>query len=476
MIDTPYIFDADALQAHLGSRLPGWTRLMEVAHRHCLPLFIVGGTVRNLILERQLADVDLVCRPQELAIWEDHLATIMDSHFFTLGKDERITRRLVSRGVTFDLTPMEGRSITEDLRRRDFTINAMAYGIHDDHFHDPHAGLQALAAKKIIAVHESSLDNDPLRILRAVRFSLGLDYCIDPATIEQMRNGRQGLLQTAGERIGSEFHHILTHERATTGIRLLRETRALFTLFPSLFPLQGLTQNEFHHRDVLDHTFEALEHLDRLTKANPFFDLPLTSEQTVILKWAGLFHDTGKTLSKTIDPDTGSIHFYGHERFSAHFAQEKLATLGLGKKVLKRIVRLVQEHLAPLLLTLSEAKPKTLRKLVFTMEEDLPLLLLLAEADTQASRGKNFDQRQKKMHQCLRQLLTIYEQERESFIKPLISGKDLLTLGLEPGPQIGVMIRAVHQRQVNGECSSREAALDWVRQLMGKPETEQAGS
>jgi putative nucleotidyltransferase with HDIG domain len=445
---------------------PDWTALQHIAHNGAgRQLYAVGGSIRDAILNRPLTDLDLVCHARDMEHWEGHIAHLNGGHFFTLGKGDRITRRLVSHDCTFDLTPMDGDSITTDLKRRDFTINAMALGLHDGSFHDPHQGLQALEQHQLLCVSAKSLVDDPLRILRAIRFSLTINVQLPPETVEQMTKAREGLLEVAGERIGSELSLILTQQYAAAGIRLLADTRALFTLFSSLLPLQGLMQNEYHHVDVLEHTLQVLENLDRLMMDPPDAMTQPDDEQAVILRWAALFHDVGKTLAKTIDPQTEKIHFYGHEQISAHLAHTMLRPLGLGKQTTARVVRLIEQHLSPLLLSLSNPKPKAFRKLVFTMEEDLPLLLFLTLADNLATRGKDFSQRQKKIETCVSNLLNIYQQELKTFIKPLINGKDLLALGLEPGPQMGVIIRAIHQRQINGECSSREEALAWVQKI-----------
>ena len=451
------------------SLFPPWEKWRHIARTEHLELYAVGGSIRDVILNRRLADLDLVCHSRDLEQWEKHIAGLGKGHFFTLGKEDRITRRLVSRDYSCDLTPLEGNSITADLKRRDFTINAMALGLHDGSFHDPHHGLQALEQYQLFCVSPTSLKDDPLRILRAVRFVLTLKMQLPPETSSLMAAARQGLPEVAGERIGNELSLILSQDHAAAGIRLLAETRALFALFSPFLPLRGLTQNEYHHVDVLEHTLQVLECLDNFIAEPPeAMDQP-DNEKILILRWAALFHDTGKALTTTIDPQTEKIHFYGHEKISAHLARTMLLPLGIGKHTVTRIVRLIEQHLSPLLLSLGNPKPKAFRKLVFALEEDLPLLLLLSLADNQATRGIQFPQRRQKMETCTRELLKVYQQERNSFLKPLINGKDLLALGMEPGPQMGVIIRAVHQRQVDGECNSREEALDWVKNLLAPP-------
>ncbi len=445
---------------------PQWTKLRQIARESRTELYVVGGSVRDALLHRPLADLDMVCQTQKMEYWEKHITQLSGGHFFTLGKEGLITRRLVSDSFSFDLTPLEGDDIATDLQRRDFTINAIALGLHDDSFHDPHHGREALEQRQLLCVSPTSLSNDPLRILRAARFALTLDLQLPPETTRLMAAARQGLADIAGERIGNELSLILSQNHAATGIRLLADTKVLDTLFSPLLPLRGLTQNEYHHVDVFEHTLQMFECLDDLFTDPPHAITSPDEEQAIILRLAALFHDAGKALTKTVDPQTEKVHFYGHEQISAHLAHTSLSPLGLGKGMIGRIVRLIEHHLSPLLLSLSTPKAKAFRNLVFALEDDLPLLVMLALADNLATRGKNFSQRQEKLKACIHELLKVYRQERKSFLKPLINGKDLLALGMEPGPQMGVIIRAVHQRQINGECTSREEALAWVRNLL----------
>ena len=452
---------------HTFNRLfPQWAELRQIARETRTELYVVGGSVRDALLCRPLADLDMVCQAREMEYWENQIARLSGGHFFTLGKERLITRRLVSGNFSFDLTPLEGDNLAADLQRRDFTINAIALGLHDDSFHDPHHGRQALEQRQLLCVSPTSLSSDPLRILRAVRFVLTLDLQLPPETTRLMLDARSGLTDIAGERIGNELSMILARPHAAAGIRRLADTRALDTLFPPLLSLRGLTQNEYHHADAFEHTLQMMESLDDLCANPPETIASPDQEQAIILRLAALFHDAGKALTKTVDPQTKKVHFYGHEQISAHLAGTALRPLGLGKQTIARVLRLIEHHLAPLLLSLGRPKAKAFRKLVFTLEDDLPLLALMALADNLATRGKNFSQRQGKIEACVRELLNVYRQERKSFLKPLINGKDLLALGMEPGPQMGVIIRAVHQRQINGECSSRAEALAWVRELL----------
>ncbi len=455
----------DSCHRQLSTPFPWWATLCRQAVAAGRELYLVGGSVRDLLLQRSLADLDFACRPRDLEFWTTAMAELLAGHFFTMGKEELITRRLVRENLVVDLTPLAGATILQDLEHRDFTCNAMACGLHDHSFLDPFAGRQALEQRQIICVSHQNLLQDPLRVLRAARFALELDCSLPPDTGRAMAAAGSRLATVAGERIGIELGHIMNHPRAHHGLRLLLDNQALLPLFPPLGALAGLVQNEYHHLDVLQHTLLTLEKLDALLAAAPPADIDLQPEDRAVTRWAALFHDLGKAMTRSVDPETGRVHFYGHERFSAHLAGELLAPLGLGKQFTRRVVTLIEQHLAPLLLTFGEPRPKALRKLVFALGDDLPLLLLLAQADTEAAGGRDFARRRREMKTIREKLLEIYSQERASFIRPLVNGKDLLALGLAPGPAIGRIIRTIHQLQIDGECRDREEALIIAREL-----------
>ncbi len=456
----------------LGRLLPEYHELAGRAATEKIPLYLVGGALRDLCRGKTVSDLDFSCNEQDFGFWEKLFTETLGGHFVTLGTRAREfkTRRLVGRKLTIDLAALEGAFLNDDLKRRDFTINAMALGLHDGIFHDPFGGRRDLENREITCIAPENFAADPLRIVRAARFKLEIDGRITPSTRDAMTTAAAGLSGVAGERLAVEFNHILLHPSAADGLQILAGVGALQTVFPPLRALEGLTQNNYHHLDGLDHTLAMLAECDRLAEENPF-NRPgrLEEESLLLLKWAGLFHDTGKALSRTVDSDSGIIHFYGHERFSAHLARESLAGYALGKPFLKRVSRLIENHLRPLQLLRGESREKSRRRLVFDLGEDLPLLLLHALADLNATRGRDPAPRRAALIGLGRELLTIFDQEKENLIKPLLGGQDLIKLGMEPGPGMGVIIRLIHKRQIAGTIRSRAEALEAARELIASP-------
>ena len=456
------------IQQQLKIYFPAWDSLVAAAVASGRELYLVGGALRDLFREKKISDLDFVCPVEDIPFWEETILGFVKGRFITMGNgaERHSTRRLVGPELTIDIAALNGPDLGCDLQRRDFTINAMAFALREQQLYDPHAGREALAAAQIISVAPKNMQDDPLRIVRAVRFMLEIDGELSAVTRDEMRDAVSGLDGVARERFTVELNHIFASNQAGRGIRELVAVGALPKIFPPLEGLVGLGQNNFHHLDALQHTLAVVDSLDNLCQKNPLILPKPAAADCILLKWAALFHDVGKALSKTVDPDTGTIHFFGHERFSAHLARETLAGFALGKDFLRRLERLIENHLRPLLLNLDNCKEKALRRLVFDLEEDLYLLLLHAFADLDATRGRDPEPRQQNLIKLSRRLKEIYEKERETFIKPLISGRDLIALGLEPGPSIGTIIRMIHQKQLAGDIGSKEEALAEARELL----------
>ncbi len=458
------------LNQRLYKIFPAWEKLTASAQKDAKPLYLVGGALRNLLRGEAVSDLDFACRAEDMAYWEESLLKGTQGRFITMGAEKFLTRRLVGQKMTIDLAALNGSGLISDLKRRDFTINAMAWGLHEQCFHDPCDGRKDLENGVIVCVAPENLLADPLRVVRAARFMLQIGGDLTTGTKKAMAGAVSSLDKVAKERFAVEFNHILADPQAARALGELAAVGALQKIMPALAPLEGLEQNNFHHLDALAHTLTTVAALDGFCQSNPLAITPPETADLILLKWAALLHDTGKALTKTVDPDTGTIHFYGHERFSAHLARENLTGFALGKDFIRRLSRLIENHLRPLMLNPDNAKEKSLRRLVFDLEADLDLLLLHALADLEATRGRNPGPRRETLIKMSRRLKEIYQLERANFIRPLISGKDLIALGIEPGPAIGIIIKLIHQKQLNGTINSQTEALAEARLLVAEKE------
>lgn len=452
---------------------PILSKLSELAKEKDVPLFLVGGYIRDLILgtqgsahERKGKDYDFAL-PKECSPFIPSMEDILHLPFFKVGKEERetLTYRLVHQDISIDLTFFQGESIDQDLLRRDFTINAIAFSLRDGTFH-PVAGAWGDIERKVIrSVSKHSIDQDPLRILRATRYLCTLDgFVLDPTLKEEISQKKDLVRNLPGERIKMELDHILLSPRPAAGLRSLYESGLLFVLFPDLKDLEHLGQSKHHHLHVLSHTLLIVEKLSWAFEwvASRAGALPLTREECLALSYAALFHDLGKQDTYSKD-EKERVHFYHHESFSCERAERLMERLRFSNLLKNEVLRLIQNHMRILNLS-RETKETALKRMVYQGGEDIPLLVLLTLADKEASRGILSVQLDEVVEDhCLR-ILKWFKEKEVVHPLPLINGHDVLALGYSPGPKVGEILNFIRGKQVEGEIKTREEALKLLRE------------
>jgi tRNA nucleotidyltransferase/poly(A) polymerase len=293
-----------------------------------------------------------------------------------LNKPDAPCLRAVNRADAddfLDLVPIHGSGVEDDLSRRDFTINAMAIAAGPGgalgELIDPLGGQQDLRDRLIRAAGPDALLDDPLRVIRAVRFSAELGFQIDAATRQLMSDAAARTDTVAAERVVREMFLTLKQPVSAPHIRMLDETGALQALFPEIAPMKGCPQNEHHHLNVWDHSLEALEKLEgllasladhfepaaRRVRANLAQDNRLS-----VLKLAMLLHDAGKPESRGVAPETGRITFYGHDAAGAAIAERIAERLKFSARDRDLFGNLIGEHMHTIGLAGPDVKPRTI--------------------------------------------------------------------------------------------------------------------
>jgi poly(A) polymerase len=442
---------------------PILSRLSTLAREKDVPIFLVGGYMRDLFLERvPLAGKDYdFTLPKETASFIPSMEEIFRLHFFKVGKEETetVTYRIIKEGMSIDLTFLQGDRIEEDLKRRDFTVNAIAFSLQDKTFHWVEGALEDLKKRILRAVSSHSIDQDPLRMLRAVRYLCTLDgFVMDELLKDEISQKKELARRLPGERVKMELDHILLSPRPALGMRWLHKVGLLRTLFPELAGLENLAQNEHHHLNVLSHILLMVEKIPWAFQwvALHEKEFPLAQEDWLSLFYAALFHDLGKQDTYSRD-EQGRVHFYHHESFSSQRADGIMEGLRFSNSMRNRILRLVQHHMRILNLS-RETKEGALKRLVNQMGNDTPLLVLLTLADKEASRGILSIQLDEVIEDhCLRILRFLKEKD---IVQPprLITGHDVMSLGYS-GPKVGQILSFIREKQVEGGIKTREEAL-----------------
>lgn len=448
---------------------PDLALLSRLAKERGLSLYLVGGTLRDLLLGTKRKDYDLAV-PREEASALAALEEAFSFRFFRVGKEDRkSTFRIVRDGFSLDCTYLQGDTIEEDLERRDFTINALAYGFREERFYWVAGALEDLEKRLIRAVSRCSIDQDLLRMLRAVRYATVLDgFRIAEDLKEEIASKAFSIAEVPAERVKMELDHILLSPRPAQGIRLLHETALLFRLLPELRGLENLDQNAHHHLTVLPHVFLVLEKMRWAcdwVRSNSG-ELPLTDADRLALAYAALFHDIGKKDTYSRDEE-GRVHFIHHEAFSCQAAERIMERLRFSNMLKSKVLRLVENHMRIVNLP-AETKENALRRLVHRMGDETPLLVLLSLADKEASRGVLSYQTDSVVEgHCLR-ILQLHKQREIAHPPRLITGHDVMAFGYPSGPVVGRILSYIREKQVAGEISTREEALEEILKEFGR--------
>jgi len=426
------------------------TRPERIAMPESTPLpesgYLVGGAVRDALLGTAPRDLDwLVGDPQAEA---ERAAAALGGSAFALD-EARGHWRTVADGITLDYTPLAG-DLEADLRRRDYTVNAIAAGL-DGRLHDPLGGRADVLAGRLCMTSEAALEDDPVRPLRAARLAatLGLTPEADTRRVivrlaAELARGERP--PPAWERTRDELDALMLHPAAARGLLLADELGLLAWALPELAACRGVEQGGFHHLDVLRHSLEAL---NQLVQGFPDADLAL--------RWATLLHDAGKPATRGAGED-GRTHFYGHARLGQRLSEEALARLREPGWRVTRVGLLIRYHMLPL-----PGDDKSARRFVHRRRPLLPDLLELMIADREAARGPRSSEANRRAYRtALSRVLAILVEAPEK--PPLLDGEAVMrVLGIGPGPRVGEALRLVREAEAVGDIGTPEEAEALLR-------------
>ncbi len=460
--------------------------LNSLAKKRKGKVYLVGGYLRDLILKRGNKDLDFVLAGR-LTDFVKEFAEKINGTFFLLN-DRYQTNRVIDKknGLTYDFTRIRGRSIEKDLRKRDFTINALALDLERPILSkviDPCKGREDIRKRTIRMVSEEAFTDDPLRLLRSIRFRALLNFKIEGKTRKLILQKATLLKKVSGERIREELFGILALKESHQFIRELDELKLLTQIIPEIEALRKTDQEGFHHLDVWKHSLETLEHtekiLEDLKRLFPKFyrkiDKHLKEEvadkqpRITLLKLATLFHDLGKPQTQSITPE-GRMRFIGHEEKGVEMAEEIGERLRLSRKAIETVKREILHHMRPG--NLSEV-PKVTNRAIFRFFRDCKEegieTLILSYGDRLAACGPLATPRMIKRHkEVVEEMLGDYY-EKKSIVKPkrLINGNEIMKrFKLSPGPKIGKILEALSEAQAEGKVKTKKEAFKFVQELL----------
>jgi len=435
-------------------------------------VFVIGGYVRDLLLERDSpTDIDFVTEGSgiELAKALSELISPQPkvSVFKTYGtamlryKDlelEFVGARKESYTQESRNPEVEAGTLKDDQKRRDFTINAMAISLNSDSFGeliDPFGGQEDLKNKllKTPLEPQQTYSDDPLRMLRAIRFASVLNFTIEENSLQAIKKEAERIKIVSQERIMVEFNKIMLSKRPSVGLKLLEETGLFQIILPELTALKGIEEIEgMTHKDNFYHTLEVVDNISENT-------------ENLWLRWAALLHDVGKAPTKKFTKGQG-WSFHGHEFLGAKMVKKifKRLKLPLGAEM-KYVAQLVKLSSRPIALITDDTSDSALRRLLYDAGEDLEDLFTLCKADIttknpekQKRFKKNFEYVEKKIRQ-------VEEKDHIRNFQPPISGNEIMQMfGLKPGKEIGILKERVKEAILEGEIpNDKEAAIQFVK-------------
>jgi tRNA nucleotidyltransferase/poly(A) polymerase len=418
-------------------------------------VFLVGGAIREILLNKAPKDYDFALTNQDdLRVLENTFG----AHAFLLGKKPIQTYRIVSSDISLDVTFLKG-TIEEDLARRDFTMNAIAYDIGENRIIDSLRGIEDIGAKIIRYPSRQTLSDDPLRMLKAVRHFATLDgFTMDSALVDAIQDLKHLIHTVAPERIKHEMDQIVVSERSFEGLKMLQLVDLLFELFPDLYALKKLDEEKRFVLETYGHTVDGFKYLPSYGKAYSLDERCLRN-----VAYALLFHDIGKAHTFFHDNVKKVVHFFYHEQFSRDLATIIMERLRFSSIDIKIIIKLIENHMRIFLISNSESTDKAIRRLVYKVGDLTPALIVLTLCDMYGSSGGTENDSTLMVQKRCDDVLRAYDEWKQKPLPRLVTGHDLLAMGFKEGPLIGRVLNNIREKQIGGEFTQKEAAINFAR-------------
>lgn len=438
--------------------------------------YLVGGSIRDFFTKKcEFCDRDISIKGAEN--FARKLANKFDATFIELDNENKIYRIVLKDKINFlDISEMQGNSIEDDLKRRDFTINAIAYDLSNEKFIDVTGGLNDLKNKVLRHIDDKNFEEDPLRVLRAFRFYSMTGFEMTEELVKALKKYMPLALIPAKERINYEIMKLFGGDYASSALLKMDELGLLEKIIPQVKEMKNVPPNTHHHLDLFHHVIETVrqieiiyaglsgfekEHMD----AVDFGGFPRINH----LKLAGFLHDIGKYSTWTIE-ESGRHRFIKHDDVGSKIVVPLLRDLKFSKKQIEYVSCMIKNHIYPSNVIVAPIlNEKVMMRYVRKMGENVVDNIILAKADRLSARGVDITEEVINSNiNGLNKLLEFYLSKKDSLtpLPKLLDGREIMTLlDIKPSPKLGEIISALNEAQLNGDVTTPEDAKNFVMNL-----------